>query len=53
MDIVTLSPSPVELHLDDFEVEARSITTRIVTGRAGEPPRVSRRARYVSAGTKV
>ena len=34
MDLLTLSPSPVELHLDGFEVEARWITIRIIAKRA-------------------
>ena len=33
MDVPTLSPSPVELHLDGFEVEACGITIRIVAKR--------------------
>ena len=33
MDVATLSPSPAELHLDGFEVEARSITIQIATQR--------------------
>lgn len=34
MDVATLSPSPLELHLDGFEVEAHSITIRITAKRA-------------------
>jgi transposase len=34
MDVATLSPSPVELHLDGFEVETHSITIRIIAKRA-------------------
>ena len=34
MDVATLSPSPRELHLDGFEVEARSITIRIAPKRS-------------------
>ena len=34
MDVATLSPSPAKLHLDGFEVDARSITIRIATKRA-------------------
>lgn len=37
MDVATLSPSPAELHLDGFEVEARSITIRTATKRAVAP----------------
>jgi transposase len=33
MDVATLSPSPTELHLDGFEVEARSITIQIAARR--------------------
>lgn len=33
MDVATLSPSPAELHLDGFEVEACSITIQIAAKR--------------------
>ncbi len=34
MAVATLSPSPTELHLDGFEVEAHSIIIQIATKRA-------------------
>lgn len=37
MDVATLSPSPTELHLDGFEVDARSITIQIATKRTVAP----------------
>jgi hypothetical protein len=33
IDVATVSPSPIELHLDDFEVETHSITIQIATKR--------------------
>ncbi len=33
MDVATVSPSPIELHLDGFEVETHSITIQIATKR--------------------